>query len=160
MFGLFGKLGEKIVCGVLDAAIAGIDTLDKATDILIDTTDNMFDKIEDIRSNVEDVFIQTELHAKEFKNSVQSIKEFSKSEYGRKTYLQDEIDYMNYNINKYKEDMKHKFIEINEDVAKVLKDFKTMKEKIRFTVSLYHISEEEALELLKLKGFAEDVYLD
>lgn len=160
MFGLFGKLGEKIVCGVLDVATAGVDALDKATDIIIDTSDNMFDKFGDIRSNVEDIFIQGEFHAREFKNSVQCIKEYSKSEYGRKTYLQDEIDYMKHNVNQCKEDMKHKFIEINEDVAKVLKDFKTMKEKIRFTVSLYHISEEEALELLKLKGFAEDVYLD
>lgn len=160
MFGLFGKLGEKIVCGVLDVATAGVDAIGKTANVIMDTGDNMLDKFGDIRYNVEDAFLRTEAFAMDFKNSVQCMKTYSKSEYGRKEYLQDEIDYMKHNINQYKEDMKHKFIEINEDVAKVIKDFKTMKEKIRFVVSLYHISEEEALELLKLKGFAEDVYLD
>lgn len=160
MFGLFGKLGEKIVCGVLDVATAGVDVLDKATNVIMDTTDNMIDKFGDIKYNVEDAFLRTEAFAIDVKDSVKCIKTYSKSEYGRKTYLQEEVDYMKHNINQYKKDMKEKFIEINEDVAKVIKDFRTMKEKISFVVRLYHISEEEALELLKLKGFAEDVYLD
>ena len=43
MFGLLGKIGGKIVEGVLDVAIAVVDTLDKTTDALIDTTDKLLD---------------------------------------------------------------------------------------------------------------------
>ena len=102
MFGLFGKLGEKVINGVLDVAIAGIDVLDKATDVLIETTDKMIDKSYDIRSTVEDMIIETEYQAKSIKSSVQGIKEYSKTEYGRKTYLQEEVNYMRDGIKEYK----------------------------------------------------------
>ena len=115
MFGLLGKIVE----GVLDAAIAGIDTLDKATDVLIDTTDKMLDKVEDIRSTVEHTVIETEYRAKEFKNSTQLIIEHSKSDYGRKTYLKDEVDYMKYNIDQYKKSMHNATIELTEDITKI-----------------------------------------
>jgi Mg2+ and Co2+ transporter CorA len=152
MFGLLGKIGGKIVEGVLDVAIAGIDTLDKTTDALIDTTDKMLDKIEDVRSTVENAVIETEYHAREFKNSVQGIMEFSKTDYGRKTYLKDEIDYMKYNANKYRKSMTQKSIQLTDDVAKIIKDFNTMKEKIKFTVSFFNISEEEAISLINEYG--------
>ena len=152
MFGLLGKIGGKIVEGVLDIAIAGVDTLDKATDVLIDTTDKMLDKIEDVRSTVEDAIIETEYQAREFKNSVQGIIEFSKTDYGRKTYLKDEIDYMKYNADKYRKSMTQKSIQITDDIAKIIKDFNTMKEKIKFTVSFFNISEEEAISLINEYG--------
>lgn len=152
MFGLLGKIGGKIVEGVLDVAIAGIDTLDKTTDALIDTTDKMLDKIEDVRSTVENAVIETEYHAREFKNSVQGIMEFSKTDYGRKTYLKDEIDYMKYNVDRYKKSMTQKSIQLTDDIAKIIKDFNTMKEKIKFTVSFFNISEEEAISLINEYG--------
>jgi hypothetical protein len=152
MFGLLGKIGGKIVEGVLDIAIAGIDTVDKATDVLIDTTDRMLDKVEDIRSTVEDAVIETEYRAKEFKSSAQSIIEYSKSDYGRKTYLKEEVDYMKYNIDQYKKSMHNARIELTEDVAKMIKDFNTMKEKIKFTVTFFNISEEEAISLINEYG--------
>lgn len=152
MFGLLGKIGGKIVEGVLDAAIAGVDTLDKATDVLIDSTDKMLDKIEDVRSTVEDAIIETEYHAREFKNSVQGIIEFSKTDYGRKTYLKDEIDYMKYNANEYRKSMTRKSIQLTDDIAKIIKDFNTMKEKVKFTVSFFNISEEEAISLINEYG--------
>lgn len=152
MFGLLGKIGGKIVEGVLDVAIAGIDTLDKATDVLIDSTDKMLDKIEDVRSTVEDAIIETEYQAREFKNSVQGIIEFSKTDYGRKTYLKDEIDYMKYNANEYRKSMTRKSIQLTDDIAKIIKDFNTMKEKVKFTVSFFHISEEEAISLINEYG--------
>jgi hypothetical protein len=148
MFGLFGKIVE----GVLDIAIAGIDTVDKATDVLIDTTDRMLDKVEDIRSTVEDAVIETEYRAKEFKSSTQSIIEYSKSDYGRKAYLKEEVDYMKYNIDQYKKSMHNARIELTEDVAKIIKDFNTMKEKIKFTVTFFNISEEEAISLINEYG--------
>ena len=152
MFGLLGKIGEKIIEGVLDAAIAGVDTLDKATDVLIESTDKMLDKIEDVRSTVEDAILETEYHAREFKNSVQGIIEFSKTDYGRKTYLKDEIDYMKYNANEYKKSMTKKSIQLTDDVAKIIRDFNTMKEKIKFVVCFFNISEEEAISLINEYG--------
>jgi len=148
MFGLLGKIVE----GILDVAIAGIDTVDKATDVLIDTTDKMLDKVEDIRSTVEHAVIETEYRAKEFKSSTQSIIEYSKSDHGRKTYLKDEVDYMKYNIDQYKKSMHDARIELTEDVTKIIKDFNTMKEKIKFTVSFFNISEEEAISLINEYG--------
>ena len=152
MFGFLGKIGGKIVEGVLDVAIAGVDTLDRATDVLIDSTDKMLDKIEDVRSTVEDAIIETEYQAREFKNSVQGIIEFSKTDYGRKTYLKDEIDYMMYNANEYRKSMTRKSIQLTDDIAKIIKDFNTMKEKVKFTVSFFHISEEEAISLINEYG--------
>lgn len=152
MFGLLGKIGGKIVEGVLDVAIAGVDTLDKATDVLINTTDKMFDKIEDVRSTVEDVIVETEYRAKEFKNSTQGIIEFSKTDYGRKTYLKDEIDYMKYNVNEYKKSMTQNSIQLTDDITKIIKDFNTMKEKIKFVVCFFNISEEEAISLINEYG--------
>lgn len=152
MFGLLGKIGGKIVESALDVVIAGVDTLDKATDALIDTTDKMLDKIEDVRSTVEDAIVETEYHAKEFKNSVQGIIEFSKTDYGRKTYLKDEIDYMKYNASEYRKSMTRKSVQLTDDIAKMIKDFNTMKEKVKFTVSFFNISEEEAISLINEYG--------
>jgi Mg2+ and Co2+ transporter CorA len=152
MFGLLGKIGGKIVEGVLDVAIAGIDTLDKTTDALIDTTDKMLDKIEDVRSTVENAVIETEYHAREFKNSVQGIMEFSKTDYGRKTYLKDEIDYMKYNANEYRKSMTQKSIQLTDDITKLIKEFNTMKEKINFVACFFNISEEEAISLINEYG--------
>ena len=152
MFGLLGKIGGKIVEGVLDVAIAGVDTLDRATDVLIDSTDKMLDKIEDVRSTVEDAIVETEYRTKEFKNSVQGIIEFSKTDYGRKTYLKDDIDYMKYNANEYKKSMTKKSIQLTDDIAKMIKDFNTMKEKIKFVVCFFNISEEEAISLINEYG--------
>jgi hypothetical protein len=78
--------------------------------------------------------------------------EFSKTDYGRKTYLKDEIDYMKYNANEYRKSMTQKSIQLTDDIAKMIKDFNTMKEKVKFTVSFFHISEEEAISLINEYG--------
>jgi hypothetical protein len=59
---------------------------------------------------------------------------------------------MKYNASEYRKSMTRKSIQLTDDIAKMIKDFKTMKEKIKFTVCFFNISEEEAISLINEYG--------
>ena len=64
--GLFNFIGEKI----LDAAIAGVDALDKGFDKFSGTVDNIIDKAGDVRWKAEDMFIEAEYGIKNIVNDI------------------------------------------------------------------------------------------
>lgn len=125
--GLFNFIGEKI----LDAAIAGVDALDKGFDKFSGTVDNIIDKAGDVKWKAEDMFIEAEYGVK---NIVSDIK------YGQYDCIKDDVKILVDSISGTR-------IELTQEIQETLKHINTLIEQANYIRNKFNTTKDIALRL-------------
>lgn len=126
--GLFNFIGEKI----LDAAIAGVDVLDKGFDKFSGAVDNIIDKAGDVQCNISNMCIDIECGFNNIKSDII---------YGQYNEIKGDVTIMIDEIKGYK-------IELTQDVQEILKHMNSIKDQINYVKYNFNLTLEQAKKVI------------